>query len=109
MHVDLHLKHFKNTQILVNDDFVRHLKDVNTDEALELENYCLFHGIGIRDDGICVERFCPKFRYSTLEQPKMLRRYSETAPVDIELEHYSQIRDEFMRDALPYGQTTGSS
>ena len=108
-HVDLHLKHFKNTQILVNDDFVRHLKDVNTDEALELENYCLFHGIGIRDDGICVERFCPKFRYSTLEQPEMLRRYSETAPVDIELEHYSQIRDEFMRDALPYMESLKES
>lgn len=108
-HVDLHLKHFNRTQILVNDDFVRHLKDVNTDEALELENYCLFHGIGIRDDGICVERFCPKFRYSTLEQPDMLKRYSETAPVDIELEHYSQIRDEFMRGALPYMESLKES
>lgn len=108
-HVDLHLKHFQNTQILVNDDFVRHLNDVNTDEARKLENYCLFHGIGIRDDGICVERFCPKFRYSTLEQPKMLRRYSETAPVDIELEHYSHIRDEFMRDALPYMESLKES
>lgn len=108
-HVDLHLKHFRNTQILVNDDFIRHLKDADAAEGLELENYCLFHGIGIRDDGICVERFCPKFRYSTLEQPEMLRRYSQFSPVDIELEHYNQISDEFMRDALPYMESLRES
>lgn len=108
-HVDLHLKYFPDTRIIVNDDLIRHLKEVDTEQANELADYCLFHGLGIRDDGICVEEFCPKHKYSTLEQPELFEKYSKLAPVDIELEHYNKISEEFFRNALPYMESLRES
>lgn len=108
-HVDLHLKYFPDTRIIVNDDLIRHLREVDTEKANELADYCLFHGLGIRDDGICVEEFCPKHKYSTLEQPELFEKYSKFAPVDIELEHYNKISEGFFRNALPYMESLRES
>lgn len=101
-HIDLHLKYFPDTQIIINDDLIRHLTENNVSDAKRLEEYRYFHGIGMRDDGVCVERFCPKNIYSTMEEPSMLNLFSIEAPTDIELEHYHQISEEFLRGALPY-------
>ncbi len=101
-HVDLHLKYFPDTQIILNDYFIRHLAENDVPCSKLLEDYCLYHGIGMRDDGICVEQFCPKNRMSTMEQPEMMHRFSEYAPVDIELQHYHQVSDEFMAGGLRY-------
>lgn len=56
-----------------------------------------------------MEEFCPKHKYSTLEQPELLEKYSKLAPVDIELEHYNKISEEFFRNALPYMESLRES
>lgn len=101
-HADLHFKNFPDTLILVNDDMINHLDAQGGDISKQFEAYCLSHGAGIRDDGICVKYYAETFGYSTLKKPDMLKGFSRTGPVDIELEHYNKISEEHFKGGLPY-------
>lgn len=89
-HVDLHLKHFKNTQLMVNDDMIRHIADLeNGKESVRFAEYCKKNGLGIRDDSINVEYYVKVMGFDSLVAPELFGFFNDSAPVDLEFEHYS--------------------
>lgn len=79
-HIDLYLKHFKNTLLAVSDDFIGHDNRV---ASHPLTDYMLQHGVTLRDDSICVQPPPNSWYHSELAQafwPKL--------PVVLEHEHY---------------------
>lgn len=88
-HIDLHLKYFKNTQLVVNDDLIRHISDIDDGEQSRLlADYCKGYGLGIRDDSINVEYYVKEMGFDTLAAPDLFDYFKDTSPVDIEFEHY---------------------
>ena len=77
LHTDLHLKHFKKTLLVVNDDFTAN-KNGQTSPSIE---YALAKGLGWRDDSIMVQ---PKFWFHE-EQAGM---FWPKSPTIIESAHY---------------------
>jgi hypothetical protein len=55
LHVDLHLKHFKRTQLVISDDYVHALNDPA--ERARLHQHILANGISYRDDSIMVDGY----------------------------------------------------
>jgi hypothetical protein len=51
-HIDLHLKHFKNTLLCISDDFAGHDKP---GKHFPITDYALSKGVTIRDDSIMVQ------------------------------------------------------
>ena len=101
-HVDLHLRHFKNTQLIINDDIITHVSTTSVEDSERLTEYCAGKLIGIRDDGICVDYYCKTYGYDTLRSPKLFSRFTDNAPCDIELEHYARIPSEHFKVGLPF-------
>ena len=88
-HIDLHLKYFKNTQLIVNDDMIRHLAEFDDGkESIKLAEYCKEKGLGIRDDSINVEYYVKVMGYDSLVAPELFDFFKNSAPVDLEFEHY---------------------
>ena len=81
-HTDLHLKYFKKTRLIVNDDFTAD-KVSQTSPAIE---YALSKGLGWRDDSIMVQ---PKFWFHE-EQAGL---FWPQAPTIIESAHYQYAKD----------------
>ncbi len=100
-HVNLHLKYFPNTPVMLNDDMISHLEDSGA-AAKEFMEYCAGKGMGLRDDGICVKYYCDTYGYSTLRSPEFFGCFNRRAAVDIELEHYSKISPDDFKDGFPY-------
>lgn len=101
-HVNLHVKYFPDTQIVINDDNIRHIGAEGSAEFDALKEYCVVHNIGIRDDGICVEYYVNTFNYDTLCNREIYEAFTENAPCDIELAHYTQIKEGHFKDGFPY-------
>ena len=100
-HVNLHLKYFKNTHIIVNDDFFFEAWGCSPEDASEIYDYCLGKGLGLRDDSVCVDSYVKKFGYNTLRHPTFFKSFAENAPVDIEFCHiYHNIPERF-KEGLP--------
>jgi hypothetical protein len=100
-HVNLHLKYFKNTHIIVNDDFFFEAWGASPEDASEIYDYCLGKGLGLRDDSVCVDSYVKKFGFNTLRHPTFFRSFAENAPVDIEFCHiYHNIPERF-KEGLP--------
>jgi hypothetical protein len=79
-HVDLHLKHFKETLLALNDDYVGN--DVRAGRA-PLTDYALSRGLTLRDDSILVQPPPKSWYHAELAQPFWPRR-----PVILEHEHF---------------------
>ena len=100
-HVNLHLKYFKNTHLIVNDDFIQEAWNESPEDASEIYDYCLGKGLGLRDDSICVKSYVEQFGYNTMRHPTIFAKFAENAPVDIELCHiYHNIPERF-KEGLP--------
>ena len=54
-HIDLHLKYFQQTQIVVSDDFVYVIEDERQQQRMH--RYIVEHGIAYRDDSILVNSY----------------------------------------------------
>jgi hypothetical protein len=80
LHIDLHLKHFPDTQLCISDDFVGHDRP-GTD--FEITNYALSRGVSLRDDSILVQP-TPRQWYHA----ELAGRFWPTLPVILEHEHY---------------------
>jgi hypothetical protein len=52
LHIDLHLKHFKNTLLCISDDFAGHDKP---GKRFPITDYAFSKGVTIRDDSIAVQ------------------------------------------------------
>lgn len=110
-HIDLHLKHFVRTPLLLNDDICNTAKIGGASSfapdgdgsARALAEYCAAKGMGARDDSVCVDFFSRAFGYDTLRSPDFFDYFSRYgAPVDIELQHYHMVGPEVMKSCLPF-------
>lgn len=80
LHIDLHLKHFKNTLLCISDDFAGHDRP---GERFPITDYALSRGVTIRDDSIMVQP-PPRHWYHA----EMAQAFWPTLPVILECEHY---------------------
>ena len=115
-HIDLHLKHFPDTLVMLNDDIMGHLRPLDTRQSVKTDpatadedgyclglnpkassyiyDYCLARNMGFRDDSTCIPVLADRFGYNTLRAPSFFADFAKNAPVDIELEHYRLIHDD---------------
>ncbi|MBP7560495.1 MAG: DUF4832 domain-containing protein [Armatimonadetes bacterium] len=79
-HIDLHLKHFRNSLLAANDDFA-----FQGDEPIE---YSRQMGLALRDDSILVQPGESAYLHA-----EMAQGFWPTVPVILECEHYGPSRD----------------
>ena len=104
-HIDLHVRNFHSTHILLNDDMIGSREGAPNGESLALMEYARQLGVGVRDDSICVAGCCRDFgHYHTLRTDYLFDHFWRQAPVDIEFEHYHAVlkRPEDWQDGLPF-------
>lgn len=90
-HIDLYLKHFKYSQIVVSDDYVYALKD--PEERDRLHRYVIEKGITYRDDSILVNGYLPgTSKTFTVRSPEFFADAYERTPTVFELEHYGAVK-----------------
>jgi hypothetical protein len=90
-HIDLHLRCYPDTFVVLNDDFVTG-RPID-DPACELiTEYSLAKKLAIRDDSISYVGYM-KFGESTLRSPALFELLYQNGPVDLELEHYDKTKE----------------
>jgi hypothetical protein len=80
LHIDLHLKHFRNTLLCISDDFAGHDKP---GKFFPITDYALSKGVTLRDDSILVG-LPPK----SWHHAEMAQAFWPKLPVILEHEHY---------------------
>ncbi len=99
-HLDLHLKHFKRTQLVVSDDFVYALRDPA--ERRALHEYVLAHRLSYRDDSILVNGYLAGHSETfTVRSPEFFADAFRQTPTVLELEHYGTVKRLGNWDARP--------
>lgn len=100
-HVRLHMKYFKKTYILLNDDYVNQMQGNTHEDILRpsedkqsLVDYCLSCGMGLRDDSILAGPDYHEREYHTVSTPQLFDAFYKQAPVDIEGAHYTSYTDD---------------
>lgn len=90
-HVDLHLKHFKRTQLVISDDYVHALAD--SAERSNLHQYILANRISYRDDSILVNGYLKGTSDTfTVRSPQYFTNAYPNTPTVFELEHYGNVK-----------------
>jgi len=90
-HVDLHLKYFKNSQVVISDDYVHAVPDPV--ERSTLHDYILANGISYRDDSIMVNgNFSGWGDRFTVRSPEFFADAFRLTPTVLELEHYGKVK-----------------
>ncbi len=99
-HVDLHLKYFKKSQLVISDDFVYGVG--GPEERKRLHDYVIEHGISYRDDSILVDGyFAGQSGTFTVRSPEFFADAYTRFPTVLELEHYSAVKRAGNWDARP--------
>jgi endo-1,4-beta-xylanase len=99
-HVDLYLKYFKHTQLVISDDYVHALADPVERETLH--RYILTNGISYRDDSIMVNgNFSGSGAHFTVRSPEFFTDAYRHTPTVLELEHYGKVKQLGNWDAKP--------
>jgi len=80
IHIDLHCKHFKETLLVINDDFAG---PYNRARNLPITDYALSKGLALRDDSIMVQ--CGKNAYFHAD---LAQSFWPALPVILECAHY---------------------
>ena len=86
-HAYLHVKYFKNTPVMLNDDFIGHAMDMDENFRKELYDYCLSLSMGLRDDSIIAGPHEAR-DYHTIEHTDYFDDVHPFSPIDLELGHY---------------------
>jgi hypothetical protein len=86
-HIDLHTALYRHAPLLISDDVAGSRQDGDANRQRIL-SHLESSGVGLRDDGVCVEYFSRHFGQSTLRSPEYFERFWRRTPVDLELEHY---------------------
>jgi len=103
IHVDLYRKYFLQSQLIISDGFVWHVKNPNDRDPLH--RYILNQGISYRDDSILVAGFVRNNMDTfSVRSPELFANAYRTMPTVLELQHYHAIK----RDGNWVGQP-GSS
>jgi len=90
-HVDLHLRHFRRSQLIVSDDFVYSLADPA--DRKRMHEKILAAGIGYRDDSILVDGYFGGHAAAcTVRSPEFFRDAAPRAPTVLELGHYGTVK-----------------
>lgn len=98
-HAYLHVKYFKNTPVMLNDDFVGHAIDMDESFRKELYDYCLSLGVGLRDDSI-IAGLHEIRDYHSIEHADYFDDVYPYAPIDIEMAHYTSYSKEAAKGGL---------
>lgn len=90
-HVDLHLKHFRRTQLVISDDFVVHLS--SPEDRDRMLRYLVDNKVSFRDDSILVNGYIPHYSATfTVRSPNFFAEAARTMPTVFELEHYGTVK-----------------
>ncbi|MBE5040898.1 DUF4832 domain-containing protein [Ructibacterium gallinarum] len=102
-HVDLHLKYFSDTTLILNDDMIDTACRAEGEEAAKtFMYYCIGKGIGARDDSICVKYYSDTFGYDTLSLQCFFEEAYKNAPVDLEFAHYRVVDSAIFKEGLAF-------
>jgi len=101
-HIDLHVKNFPDTFVMLNDDHINHRWSRGREENLELIDYAASLGLGLDDDSVCVRYYAENCGYNTLRTPWLFDRFSENAPIVLEFEHYQAVAPEIFKNGYPF-------
>ncbi len=90
-HIDLHLKYFTKTPLVVSDDYIYSVS--NLEDRQRLHRYVLDHGITYRDDSILVNGYIAGHTKTwTVRSPEFFADAYRKTPTIFELEHYSAVK-----------------
>lgn len=98
-HAAIHARHIKKTPILVNDDFIMQMYDRPDEEKIQLRDFCLSLGFGIRDDSVLVGSWDYR-RYHNVEHPELFKMFSKNAPANIELAHFNHYTSDLAKGGM---------
>lgn len=88
-HIDLHLKHFKHSQLTVTDDYVYDLRSEK--QIATLHEYILKNGISYRDDSILVESLKWRPQTFSVSRPDFFNDVFPHKPTVLETGHMRYI------------------
>ncbi|MGM0376913.1 MAG: hypothetical protein ACQEQ0_09055 [Bacteroidota bacterium] len=92
-HIDLYLKHYKNTQIVVTDDLIYWNKP--EEDVTELLEYVKSKNITFRDDSPLVDWYVQKNLATwSVSHPHFFEAVYEKLPTIFELQHYSSVKQD---------------
>lgn len=90
-HINLYLKHYKNTQLIVTDDLLASTK--SDTEKKELLDYALENGFSLRDDSPMVQGYMQnELNTWTVRHPEFFAEVYKIRPTVFELEHYGKVK-----------------
>jgi hypothetical protein len=90
-HIDLHLKYFATTQIVVSDDFVYAIADAG--ERARMHRYIVERGLTYRDDSILVDWYITAHTPTwTVRSPEVFADVWRERATVLELEHYGHVK-----------------
>lgn len=84
-HFDIYKKYYKNTQIVISDDFIG--SRTTQEGKAEIKQYVLDNGWTYRDDSVGVEWFVKSYG-EKLRSPELFESVMDNKPTVLELEHY---------------------
>ncbi len=97
-HVEMTLKHFQKTYVMINDDITRQaLHGFPETDPQKMIDFCLEHGCGARDDSPVYTWGYNNGPYHTVLQPTMFDQFWEKAPIDMEIVHLKMTPEENYR------------
>jgi len=112
-HIDLYLKHYKKSLLVVTDDLLRSTGAEN--EKTELLNYALKNGISLRDDSPMVKGLMEnELSTWTVKHPDFFEAAYKKTPTVFELEHYGKVKTQGHwfgkngEDTIPELKVTGA-
>jgi len=91
VHVDLYCKYFRNTQIVISDDFVYCIADLQ--DRQKMHRYILKKGISYRDDSPLVNGYVRGYADTyTVRSPEFFEDVYLKTPTVFELQHYGAVK-----------------
>lgn len=91
LHIDFHLAYFKETQLVISDDYVYSISDL--EDRDRLHRYILKQGISYRDDSPLVNGYVNGYADTyTVRSPEFFRDAYLKTPTVFELQHYSAVK-----------------
>ena len=93
LHIDLHLKYFKKTQLVISDDYVYSISD--SENRDKLHRYILKQGISYRDDSPLVNGYVRGYADTyTVRSPEFFKDAYIKTPTVFELQHYHAVKSD---------------
>lgn len=101
-HIDLAVKYFPDTFLILNDDHINHRWARGNDENIDLIDYAVSRGLGLEDDSVCVAGYARDYGYNTLRTPWLFDKFYENAPTVLEFEHFQNVEPDVFKNGYPF-------